>query len=136
MREYGIDDGDLIVVDSAIQARHAHIVVAMMERESTVKLLHCAWNAGRLQADNTAYPDITSKRTRRWRRGPAGPASSLGGLHLSCARRQPAAVHRQEREPTLARADPPAQPGRGTKEYPLRRIPAPSTHVRQHHHLQ
>ena len=59
MQDCGIDDGDLIVVDRSIQARHAHIVVAMVEGEFTVKLLHCAGGAVRLQAGNPAYPDIT-----------------------------------------------------------------------------
>ncbi|WP_286997895.1 MULTISPECIES: LexA family protein [Comamonas] len=59
MQDCGIDDGDLIVVDRSIQARHAHIAVAMVEGEITVKLLHCAGGAVRLQAGNPAYPDIT-----------------------------------------------------------------------------
>ncbi|MEG0414291.1 MAG: S24 family peptidase, partial [Comamonas sp.] len=33
MQEFGIADGDLIVVDRAIQARHGHIVVAIVDSE-------------------------------------------------------------------------------------------------------
>ena len=36
MVEHGIGDGDMIVVDRSIQARHGHIVVAVIEGESPV----------------------------------------------------------------------------------------------------
>lgn len=40
MVEHGIGDGDMIVVDRSIQARHGHIVVAVIEGEFTVKSLY------------------------------------------------------------------------------------------------
>lgn len=61
MREYGIDDGDLIVVDRAIQARNAHIVVAIVDGEFTVKALHQVNGICRLKAGNPTYPDIVPK---------------------------------------------------------------------------
>ena len=58
MQEYGIDDGDLIVVDRSIQARHGHIVVAVIEGEFTVKSLYSVAGIVRLKAGNPTYPDI------------------------------------------------------------------------------
>ena len=40
MVEHGIGDGDMIVVDRSIQARHGHIVVAVIEGQFTVKSLY------------------------------------------------------------------------------------------------
>lgn len=61
MREAGIDDGDVILVDRAIKASHGHVVVAVVDGEFTVKRL---WKRGdnvKLQAANPTYPDITPK---------------------------------------------------------------------------
>lgn len=58
MQEYGIGDGDLIVVDRSIQARHGHIVVAVIEGEFTVKSLYSVAGIVRLKAGNPTYPDI------------------------------------------------------------------------------
>lgn len=58
MREAGIDDGDVVLVDRAIRASHGHIVVAVVDGEFTVKRL---WKRGgnlKLQAANPTYPDI------------------------------------------------------------------------------
>ncbi len=58
MRDAGIDDGDVILVDRAIRACHGHVVVAVVDGEFTVKRL---WQRGagiRLQAANPTYPDI------------------------------------------------------------------------------
>lgn len=61
MQEYGIGDGDLIVVDRSIQARHGHIVVAVIEGEFTVKSLYSVAGIVRLKAGNPTYPDIIPK---------------------------------------------------------------------------
>ena len=61
MREAGIDDGDVVLVDRAIRACHGHVVVAVVEGEFTVKRL---WKRGsnlKLQAANPTYPDILPK---------------------------------------------------------------------------
>lgn len=58
MREAGIDDGDVVLVDRAIKASHGHVVVAVVDGEFTVKRL---WQRGRnvkLQPANPTYPDI------------------------------------------------------------------------------
>ena len=38
MREAGIDDGDVVLVDRAIRASHGHVVVAVVDGEFTVTL--------------------------------------------------------------------------------------------------
>ena len=43
MREAGIDDGDVVLVDRAIKATHGHVVVAVVDGEFTVKSL---WQRG------------------------------------------------------------------------------------------
>ncbi|MBB2778396.1 UNVERIFIED_ORG: DNA polymerase V [Comamonas terrigena] len=99
MREYGIDDGDLIVVDRSITARHAHIVVATVDGEFTVKFLFSAGGMVRLKAGNPTYPDIVPKENQtleqwvciRWLCVQARPGS-LRGPSCCC--------------PTLAQAAP------------------------------
>lgn len=61
MKEYGIDEGDLIVVDRALEARHGCIVVALLDNEFTVKMLHQVHGSYRLKAGNSTYPDIVPK---------------------------------------------------------------------------
>lgn len=61
MRKYGIEDGDLLVVDRAIRARSGHVVIAEVDGELTVKLLEVANGTTRLKAGNPAYPDILLK---------------------------------------------------------------------------
>lgn len=61
MHEYGIADGDIIVVDRAVQPRHGHIVVAVVDNEFTVKYLYQAGGVVRLKAGNPTYPDIIPK---------------------------------------------------------------------------
>lgn len=58
MRDAGIFDTDMLVVDKAIKPRHGHIVVAVVDGEFTVK--HLYQRAGRvlLRAANVTYPDI------------------------------------------------------------------------------
>ena len=61
MREAGIDDGDTVIVDRALQPVHGRVVVAVVDGDFTVKRL---WKRGenvKLQAANPAYPDITPR---------------------------------------------------------------------------
>ncbi|MCA6218941.1 translesion error-prone DNA polymerase V autoproteolytic subunit [Ideonella sp. B7] len=61
MREAGIDDGDVVLVDRAIKPVHGHIVVAVVDNDFTVKRL---WRRGsniKLQAANPTYPDIVPR---------------------------------------------------------------------------
>ena len=61
MREFGIEDGDMIVVDRALKARHGSIVVAVLDGEFTVKSLHSMYGVIKLRAGNATYPDIIPK---------------------------------------------------------------------------
>lgn len=59
MKEEGIDDGDMLVVNRALRPRNGHIVVAAVDGEFTVKkLVMRAGRLHRLKAGNPTYPDI------------------------------------------------------------------------------
>jgi DNA polymerase V len=61
MREAGIDDGDVVLVDRAIKASHGHVVVAVVDGEFTVKRLSKRGSNLTLQAANPTYPDIVPR---------------------------------------------------------------------------
>lgn len=61
MRDAGIFDGDMLVVDKAVKPRHGHVVVAVVDGEFTVKYLHQRAGRVRLRAAHPAYPDITPR---------------------------------------------------------------------------
>ena len=61
MRGLGIFDGDLLVVDRALQATHESVVIAVLDHEFTVKQLLHTPNGYVLHAANPAYPDIAIK---------------------------------------------------------------------------
>jgi len=61
MTEVGIFDGDILVVDRAVKPRNAHIVVATVDGDFTVKLLQQRAGRIKLKAANPTYPDITPK---------------------------------------------------------------------------
>jgi DNA polymerase V len=59
MRDVGIFDGDVLLVDRAVKPRHGQIVVAVVDGEFTCK---CLWLKGgqlRLKAGNPLFADIT-----------------------------------------------------------------------------
>ncbi|RYF79530.1 MAG: translesion error-prone DNA polymerase V autoproteolytic subunit [Comamonadaceae bacterium] len=58
MREEGIEDGDVLVVNRAIKPRHGHVVVAVLDGEFTVKKLYQRAGRMKLRAANPTYPDI------------------------------------------------------------------------------
>jgi DNA polymerase V len=58
MRDMGIFDGDMLVVDRAIKPRHGHVVVAVINGEFAVKQLHQRAGRIKLKAANPTYPDI------------------------------------------------------------------------------
>lgn len=58
MRDAGIDDGSIIVVDRAIRPRDGFIVVALVDGECTVKYLYQRGGRIKLRAANPTYPDI------------------------------------------------------------------------------
>jgi DNA polymerase V len=61
MVEAGIFDGDVLVIDRAIKAKHGHIVVAEVDGEFTVKTLFSKLGRTKLQAANVTFPDIQLK---------------------------------------------------------------------------
>jgi hypothetical protein len=86
MREYGIDDGDMIVVDRALRARHGSIVVAVLDNDFTVKVLHNAGGASSSGPATPHTPTSSPKRTKSWKSGAwSSPASSALHEHV-CSR--------------------------------------------------
>ena len=61
MREAGIFDGDVVLVDRAVRPQHGMVVVAVVDGEFTCKQL---WKRGanvKLKAANPTFADITPK---------------------------------------------------------------------------
>jgi DNA polymerase V len=58
MVDAGIHDQDIIVIDRAIEPRHGHIVVAVVDNEFTCKRLHKRNGRVRLESANQTFPDI------------------------------------------------------------------------------
>ena len=58
MQGAGIGDGDLLVVNRSLPARHGHIVLAVVDGDLTVKRLHQRDGRTALLAENPAYPPI------------------------------------------------------------------------------
>ena len=58
MIKAGIFDGDLLVVDESVQARHGQIVVASVDGEATVKRLETIHGVIRLLPENDHYQPI------------------------------------------------------------------------------
>ncbi len=58
MRDAGIDDKDMLVVDRSFQPRSGHIVVASVNGDFTVKILKRTHTSTALHPANPAYPVI------------------------------------------------------------------------------
>ena len=58
MQGAGILDGDKVVVDRSVDARHGHIVVAAVDGEFTLKRLYQRHNRVELHPENPAFPPI------------------------------------------------------------------------------
>lgn len=61
MKDAGIFDGDMLVVDKAIKPRHGHIVVAVVDGEFTVKYLYQRAGRVKLKPANATFPEISPK---------------------------------------------------------------------------
>ena len=61
MKDAGIFDGDMLVVNRVLKPRHGHIVVAVVDGEFTVKYLYQRGGRVKLRPANVTYPDITPK---------------------------------------------------------------------------
>jgi DNA polymerase V len=58
MQGADISDGDVLVVDKSIEARHGHIVIAFVDGQRLVKRLHCRDGRVALIAENPKYPPL------------------------------------------------------------------------------
>lgn len=58
MERAGIFDGDEVIVDRGLSARHGDVVVAVVDGELTLKRLELVQGGVRLLAENPAYPPI------------------------------------------------------------------------------
>lgn len=61
MHGAGINDGDLLVVDRALEAHHGSIVCAVVDAQFTVKYLHRKHGKFRLVAADPTIPDIVPR---------------------------------------------------------------------------
>ena len=66
MKDAGIFDGDLLVVDRGIVPQAGDIVIAVLHGELTVKRLAMSEAGSILSADNLAYPDICPDDAELW----------------------------------------------------------------------
>ncbi|KGM38699.1 repressor [Aquabacterium sp. NJ1] len=78
MKDAGIGDGDMLVVDRAISPRHNHIVVAVVDGEFTVKTLYQRAGRIRLKPANPTFPDIVPRQ---------GQTIEIWGVVTSCIKR-------------------------------------------------
>lgn len=58
MRDVGIFDGNLLVVDKSLTPMHGDIVVAILDEEFTCKKLYCRDGVVKLQPANPDFPEI------------------------------------------------------------------------------
>lgn len=61
MRDFGIFDGDVLLVDKAITPRTGHVVVAVVDGEFVCKQLQLRAGRMKLKAANPSYPDIVPR---------------------------------------------------------------------------
>ena len=61
MRESGIDDGDLALVDRAVHAVHGHVVIAVVEDELVCRRLHTHGAQVRLVATDPGCAEIVAR---------------------------------------------------------------------------
>ena len=61
MRDAGLFDGDLLVVNRALKPAHQDIVIAVVDGEFTCKALWLKFGRMKLVAANPTYPEIVPK---------------------------------------------------------------------------
>jgi DNA polymerase V len=66
MRGAGIIDGDLLVVDRAVEPKHRDVVLVIVEGEFTVKRWICQGQKRLLQPENTNYPVLDLSLHSDW----------------------------------------------------------------------
>ncbi|WP_240754542.1 LexA family protein [Lampropedia aestuarii] len=80
MEAFGIFDGDLVVVDKAITARHGHIVIAVMDGEFTCKQLYTKAGKTKLLAGNPEFEALGFQE---------GQTMEVWGVVTSCIKQFP-----------------------------------------------
>ncbi|POZ61806.1 LexA family protein [Chromobacterium alticapitis] len=78
MRDAGILEKDLLVVDKGLPPRHGDIVVAVVDGLFTVKRLHLKHGRCSLQAENPDYPPIVPAE---------GQELQIWGVVTACVRK-------------------------------------------------
>ena len=58
MIDAGVDEGDILVIDKALEARDGDMAVCFVDGEFTLKYLHIHENGIVLKPANTKYPEI------------------------------------------------------------------------------
>lgn len=58
MRDVGIFDGDILIVDKSLEPDHGTVIIAMIDNEFTVKRFEMIGNRPYLVAANPDYPPI------------------------------------------------------------------------------
>ncbi|MCU0327730.1 MAG: translesion error-prone DNA polymerase V autoproteolytic subunit [Chitinophagales bacterium] len=58
MKNAGIDDGDLLIIDKSLDAAHGKIAVCIIDNEFTAKRIHIKGNDIWLMPENEAYEPI------------------------------------------------------------------------------
>jgi DNA polymerase V len=61
MIDIGIYEGDSLLIDRSLEARHGNIVLAVLNNDFTVKRLHKRGGVIKLVPENKIYPTITVK---------------------------------------------------------------------------
>lgn len=61
MRDAGIFDNDVLIVDKAVQPKNGHIVIAVVDGEFVCKQLQLRAGRMKLKAANPSYPDIVPR---------------------------------------------------------------------------
>ena len=61
MREVGIFDGDVLLVDKAIEPKHGQIVIAVVNGNFVCKHPNQRARLKKLRSANVSYPDIIPK---------------------------------------------------------------------------
>ncbi|HYF17877.1 MAG TPA: translesion error-prone DNA polymerase V autoproteolytic subunit [Ramlibacter sp.] len=80
MQGAGITDGDILVVNRALQPRHGDVVVAEVDNDFTVKYLFRRNGRIKLQAADPTFPDLVFER-------PDGPRLVIVGVVTSTIKR-------------------------------------------------
>lgn len=61
MRDVGIFDNDVLVVDKAVPPKNGHVVIAVVDGEFVCKTLQLRAGRMKLKAANPSYPDIVPR---------------------------------------------------------------------------